>query len=459
MVAQQYLVIHVFVHKPPCVIYGEIPMHTHQLATDPLDPSFGDRGSTHVPFQAGGGPIGVSSVALAEDGRSFFGCTSFLPSSSEFGCFCLDADGHLIEAFGDKGYVSGQFNDSGGRDHSVTSSILLQSIDNALHVVLMGIYYVPDVSSPKLALARFNDHGMPDTSFGNNGTIVHDLPSRSGNAGAGNASKKISSESTGNSSPAQAILLPDNRIVLVYSYAGAAHIVRLESNGALDLTFNSVGYVVHTEPDAGVELVNILQTTDGNYLCAGHVKDSANVYSAIFVKVDQAGHYDNSFGTNGRVDIREPNGANFFISHIARQGNNRILAIGESSTLTTRYGLLISLEPDGKFNIQFNSAQPLQTQVDGHSTNWSSGTIRPDGKLVIAGTADSPGTTDRNVVFARFQANGALDQTFGRNGFLRIVDSHAADALAVFELDKALFNSRSSYQTGRVNKIWRCLLG
>ncbi|MCP1476511.1 hypothetical protein ABIA54_004643 [Pseudomonas sp. EB276 TE3739] len=165
MVAQQYLVIHVFVHKPPCAIYGEIPMHTHQLATDPLDPNFGDRGSTLVPFHAGGGPIGVSSVALAEDGRSFFGCTSFLSSSSEFGCFCLDADGHLIKTFGKDGYLSGQFNDSHGRDHSVTSSILLQSIDNALHVVLMGIYYVPDVSSPKLALARFNDDGMPDTSF------------------------------------------------------------------------------------------------------------------------------------------------------------------------------------------------------------------------------------------------------------------------------------------------------
>ncbi|MCU0071185.1 hypothetical protein N8H71_06275 [Pseudomonas koreensis] len=431
-------------------------MNAQSFAPGPLDPAFGQNGWTDVPNSLGATAIGVSSIAQDTNGNTYYGCTALLTSTWEFGCFCLTPNGSLVTKFGNGGFASGQFSSIGGRDHSRVESILLQPVQGVLHILLAGEYKVPDVSAPKLAVARLDSNGDLDLRFGNKGTIVHDLPASP--AGRGSVRPPSARKSSSESAGVQAIVLPDEKVLLVYRSGNVSYVVRLEPDGALDTKFNGVGYIEVQETGGELALTSVMQTTDGRYLCAGEVWDSAGVGHALFVKFDQAGKPDNSFAVSGRLVVSDPNGRNFAVSHLAQQGNNRIFATGGSFDGTSLRALMLSLESDGKFNIQFNSGKPQEYQVNFGNTDAHAGYMQPDGKLLVAGSVDSSSGNELNAVFLRFLPNGSLDKSLGGDGVLQYTDSSHGSFATFFMPGKVLFHNYSSYATNRINKIWSGLI-
>jgi hypothetical protein len=103
---------------------------------------------------------------------------------------------------------------------------------------------------------------------------------------------------------------------------------------------------------------------------------------------------------------------------MSMQPNQRILAIGE--VLSTPYeGVMVSLEPDGSPNIQFNGARPVYTQLDDKPTSWVGAAMQTDGKIVVAGAIQGSDAIHFDGVVARFQSNGTLDPVFNGSGWTR----------------------------------------
>src|SRR5262249_17694088 len=144
---------------------------------------------------------------------------------------------------------------------------------------------------------------------------------------------------------------------------------------------------------------------DGSTLVAGRVGDlAAGTSRGAIQKFDVAGKLDTTFGTNGSAETAA--GANDAFFGIALQGD-KVLVSGTASGdfLVARYStagqIASSFGGDGR------SLAPLG---DDGETAYAVAVSPADGKIVLAG--ESAG----NFAFARFDANGFLDVSFGQQG-------------------------------------------
>ncbi|MFJ5239499.1 hypothetical protein ACIP86_22685 [Pseudomonas neuropathica] len=163
-----------------------------------------------------------------------------------------------------------------------------------------------------LAFSRYNDNGILDTTFGINGHTLLDLQlSPPANE---QLTKHIKpwSKTTGNAvTPNSLEALPDGKLLAFKSYSHGfqqAHgvIVRLTENGHLDLDFNQIGYITVIHPDyksSQTTLKAIMVQADGKYLGCGYVNDRISPYSGMFVRYDNTGKLDPSFGNGGSSSL------------------------------------------------------------------------------------------------------------------------------------------------------------
>jgi uncharacterized delta-60 repeat protein len=78
--------------------------------------------------------------------------------------------------------------------------------------------------------------------------------------------------------------------------------------------------------------------------------------------------------------------------------------------------VLVKLDDKGELDTNFGSAgiASLNAQVGGSGETWRGIVVQPSGKIVVSGVVeDETVATDRDVVVARFNANGTLDTDFG----------------------------------------------
>jgi uncharacterized delta-60 repeat protein len=122
-----------------------------------------------------------------------------------------------------------------------------------------------------------------------------------------------------------------------------------------------------------------------------------------------AGDLDPSFGSGGVVT-----GSESSISALAVQPDGKSVAAG-----TGRGGLLLARYlPDGAPDPSFGEGGTVVvTNVPDSYTAWFTAmALQPDGKILVAGTAQQTETSDWLFLLARFNANGSLDASFGTDG-------------------------------------------
>ena len=103
---------------------------------------------------------------------------------------------------------------------------------------------------------------------------------------------------------------------------------------------------------------------------------------------------------------------------MALQPNQRILAVG--ATLDNPFeGVMVSLEPDGSLDEQFNDGRPLYSQLDDEQTDWSNAVLQADGKILDSGAIKYQDIKPDEAVLARFEFNGKPDPAFNVTGWLR----------------------------------------
>jgi uncharacterized delta-60 repeat protein len=345
------------------------------LTNGVLDASFGAAG---LAIHDLGLDDSGEAVALQSDGRIVVAAYgyNFSPSQNLFAALRLLTNGVPDTTFDGDGWAEASFSSNPARP----TAIALQSDGR---IVLAGYSTVTNVN--QAVLARFQTNGTLDASFGSGGKVSTSL-------GLTNASAESVAVQT------------DDRIVVAgnasLNFDGWLLAVRYQTNGTLDLSFDTDGVVL----SAGAGASAVALQPDGKILMAGYV----NLDTGLF-RYDTNGSPDTSFGSGGVVQTGL-GPAQDSAAALALQADGKIVVAGsgffpvtsDGRFLLARYlGDTAGVTPGPTLNI--TPAAAGQTTI-----SWSPATPGfelQESASVASGWTNSPsGTTNPVMVPANLPA-------------------------------------------------------
>jgi uncharacterized delta-60 repeat protein len=199
-------------------------------------------------------------------------------------------------------------------------------------------------------------------------------------------------------------LQPDGKIVVgglgTSNNASGFGITRFNTNGTLDTTFNGTGSVL-TQVGTGGIVNSVNVQADGKIVAAGWA-DIGSSRDFALVRYNNDGSLDSSFGSNGRVgtDINTTD----VLYDVVLQTNGKIVAVGHStdSLSNVQMPTIVRYNADGALDTTFGTGGKVVKPVAA-SVYATKAAIQADGKIIIAGSGFAP---------ARYNTNGTPDVTF-----------------------------------------------
>ncbi|NWB95092.1 hypothetical protein HX882_04195 [Pseudomonas gingeri] len=277
-------------------------------------------------------------------------------------------------------------------------------------IMLLGLHIVRGQPN-QLALARFLEKGQLDETFGDKGVVV--IPNVP-NARLDSPYQPLLSEQKNNpttlSNPRSNIVIdPDGKIIIVRNVL----LMRRENNGEPDLSFNQTGHLVLEET-----AINAIAVSDDRKITIA----GSDSEGAILARFNADGSPDLGFGYNGRVSfgVGYPSSATCLFIH----DDGRIFAAGVSDMDTSdvwgngRRGLIAAFSANGRLDPAFNNGAPLVSEFESLGSNgwWDIGGT-PD-EIVVVGEAGE--RSREGGLIARYLGNGSLDTIFGNGaGYVR----------------------------------------
>ena len=362
------------------------PMRTLYLPGE-LDLSFNGNGKTTVQI---GSSSEAQSVVIQSTGKIVTAGYSIIGTRSEFALARFNRDGSKDNSFGKDG--NGTTSNPVGSGDAAAVSVVVQSDDK---LVVAG-YTGKQGAGGQFAVARYTSEGLPDTSFGSQGTRITTI-----------AQDAIAY--------AVAIQPSDNKIVAAgYCYDGRSAnfaLVRYTHNGQLDSSFGTNGIVCQ---DFGNDEYGhaVVIESDGSILVGGGVDGKG--FGLAHYKT--SGQPDKSFGTNGLVitPIGSVSNIKAEIRSLAIQSDKKIVAAGYASNGVNFDFALARYNPDGQPDKLFGTAGTVTTPIGtGDDQAWSVG-LTSDGKIVAAGYSYNGSKSD--FAIARYSPSGLLDSSFASTG-------------------------------------------
>lgn len=277
---------------------------------------------------------------------------------------------------------------------------------------LMALITTTGSGGLQLALARYNEDGSLDTSFGRNGA-VHLAQNRFGSTSGSMGFRDHT-----------LLRLSDGRLLAAIGFSNGFNadengmtLLRFNADGSLDASFASNdgdgtdgAAILRRNPTPQGPVIRlqgdriVVMTFDGNQ-------------DFSFYRFNANGDADTNFGVLGRVQVDT---ANINLGSIVAQ--DFVVLPDQSLLFTTRPAALGKLTPDGVLDTTFAS-DGLLLRDGGRGFTELTTDLRMlqgqrllrqgDGKLVVAGNAFQSNTT--TLHFARFFANGTPDLGFGND--------------------------------------------
>jgi len=288
-------------------------------------------------------------------------------------------------------------------DGKVTTSVLIN--DNIAYGIKLQsdgkaiVAGAGDATNSDFALARYNTNGSLDGAFNTTGTVATDIGNRP------NRYNAVARQTDGK--------------IVAGGYASNGQnddfaVTRLNTDGSLDTTFGGTGKVL-TPVLASNDVVNAVAIqSDGKILAAGSALNGATNDFAI-VRYNTDGTLDTTFDTDGKVVTSIIFGDDV-VTSMAVQSDGKIVVAGysigsgQADSYVLRYNtngsLDTSFSADGIFNISFTGLNDFAYSV----------AIQSDGKIVVGGNTYNGSNYDFAVV--RVNSNGTLDTTFNLDGLL-----------------------------------------
>lgn len=221
---------------------------------------------------------------------------------------------------------------------------------------------------------------------------------------------------------------PDGRLIL----AGRASLpnlgddfalARFNPDGSLDASFGSGGKVT-THFGLRDRASAILLQPDGRILASGDIVNSRGSTDFAIIRYNSDGSLDSSFGNQGKVqtDLSISDTANA----AALQQDGKILIAGSAyNRATGRNFALVRYNPNGSLDLSFGNQGKVMTDFAAASDEIAALAIQSDGRIIAAGFAANS-ASGRDFALARYNADGALDTSFGSGGRVTL-DYFASD--------------------------------
>lgn len=268
----------------------------------------------------------------------------------------------LLSATLDTSYGTG-----GVAAYSVAGAVLGAAVQQPDGRVMVAIQPRGNANS---FLARYDVHGVLDTSFGTNGHLHLDLLNVN-----------------------DLKLLPSGQILVMGLYVDfptnqfGVVIERLNANGSLDTSF-AVGSqtgngrafaIASTEPTAmqvqpDGKIVDLVTNTPAGTRVTGLGRFNAD------------GSIDNSFGSDGVLLLPDSSNLNFQSPVLKLLPDGRIVIGGTSGTASQHTAKLFRLNTDGSTDTSFGGSGEVDLTATGATTSVNSIAVRSDGVLIVGGS-------------------------------------------------------------------------
>ncbi len=216
------------------------------------------------------------------------------------------------------------------------------------------------------------------------------------------------------------VIQPDGKFVV----AGAANldflVVRYNTDGTLDTTFDSDGKVTTDFNNKSDAAFAVAIQSDGRIVVVGISGTNGSDNDFAVARYNSDGSLDSSFDSDGRAvtDFGSLNDEAFSVA-IAPSG--KIVVAGTTSSFNGDFAVARYLS-DGSLDSAFDSDGRVTTDafcIGNCSNSFDRGrgvAISSDGKIIVGGDARSVGANATRFAAARYLDSGALDFSFGLLG-------------------------------------------
>ena len=353
-----------------------------------LDLTFGINGivTTSIDTNSANG----YSVAIQTDGKIVMVGNSGPTINRDFAIVRYNTNGTLDNSFGNNGIVTTDI----GAESDEAYDVAIQSDGKILVVGHSKFGQYNDFSA-----VRYNTDGSLDSTFSNDGKV---------------------STSLGTYDYAYSVVIQnDGKIILGgTSYDAFTNqffaLVRYNSDGSLDSTFDNDGKVTTLYNIYGDGANNLTIQTDGKIVVVGMSRNSLNSDLAV-LRYNSNGSLDPTFDFDGIATTSFSDGNDGALS-VAIQNDGKILVAGASSIGNNNFNFAMArYNTNGSLDLTFNNDGIVTTPI-GNSANGYSVALQSDGKIILGGFSSSVNNSD--FTLARYNTNGSLDSNFGNNGIV-----------------------------------------
>lgn len=427
---------------------------TAAAAAGDLDPTFSGDGKTIVSLGTLGNSF-IAGTALQGDGM-LVGVGSAL-TGIKTSCVLVryNTDGSLDPLFGSGGIVLTDFTNLG---QSSCNDVVVQTDGK---IVVAGSSGTLDFTQTLFLVARYNTDGTLDTGFDGDGiattnfftntefaqSVTIDINGKIVAAGRGAGNGACLARYNNDGSPdisfggdgrslgfgatfvSKIAIQPDNKIVMSGSRQGSGSLIssvwvgRVNPDGTVDVSFDGDGEVTHelgTFSRAGAVRVQ----PDGKIVIGGSANPNPFGTGQDFLLIRYEA--DGSSPVIVQTAISAGSGTDS-ASDIHIQPDNKIVLTG-TSDFTGRDFSAVRYNTDLTLDTSFSADGRVRTDFDSNNDDATSVEIQSDGAIVIAGK------TDRSIGVLRYDAAGSLDNGFDGDGKVTTSagnDRAAANAVAV----------------------------
>ncbi len=302
----------------------------------------------------------------------------------------VERAGDLDPTFSGDGKLTTDFGDNVNRIYNRAHAVAIQPDGK---IVAAGY---ASGASDDFALARYNANGTLDTGFGTGGRVRTDF------AGAKDQAHAVALQS-------------DGKIVVVgQAYIGANTtgtqtdfaLARYNANGTLDTGFSGDGKA--TLDFGSVDIAwAVAIDNNGKIVVVGDSEDFA------LARYNADGTLDTTFSGDGKLTTDFGNSSDLLFA-VAVQSDNKIVVAGRGGDVGSYGFVLARYNVNGTLDTGFSGDGKVKTVFDQNATVRALA-ILDDGKILAVGHHFNG--NDQELVMARYNSDGTLDNTFGSTNF------------------------------------------
>ena len=397
-------------------------------STEPLPPNAQSAGELDALFGLralkfpGASKTIAKGVAITPSGQIMVSATVEQSGHSYYGLARLDADGNPDPAFGEGGYLSGQF---GTGSLTQGGPLIVDALGRFWMCGVIGVVKDKTLEYQQV-IARFLPDGSPDIDFGGdrNGYLI--VPMRIPALFGTTQGQLLLAKSD------PQLAQPD-RLLFVTAQKGSGLLTRFHLDGSDDLSFASNGWLPLSLPGVAISLSGIIQLDDGLTLLHGKTEITNQ---GLVMAFDHNGKVAEAFGDKGVLLLnlqRDGHPLESRVEQIIEQTAERLLLLGSAVESTEgqklQHAFISGIDYAGQVDETFNGKNPVITPATQllDLRQWTAGFALDDiaGKRIVA-VGQTSGSA-RGLLTGGFLVDGAVDDSFDVEG-ARDVSWSAIDA-------------------------------